>query len=81
MNRKCCNPMLLLCATALTLCLFQPRAAIGEFRAAIAIRDVTPDPLLPVSGGVGPTHPVNRKIGKLTVRALTLENDGTRVTI
>lgn len=81
MNRNRCYPIFLLCAIALTLCLFQSGAAIGEFRAAIAVRDVTPDPLLPVSGGVGPTHPVNRKIGKLTVRALTLENDGTRVTI
>ncbi|UCC98993.1 MAG: hypothetical protein JSW66_03730 [Phycisphaerales bacterium] len=54
---------------------------MAEFRAAIAIRDVTPDALLPVSGGVGPTHPVSRKIGRLTVRALTLENNGTRVTI
>ncbi len=68
-------------AIALTLCFFQADAATGELRAAIAVRDVTPDPLLPVSGGVGPTHPVSRKIGKLTVRALTLENDGTRVTI
>jgi hypothetical protein len=54
---------------------------MAEFRAAIAVRDVTPEPLLPVSGGVGPTHPVSRKIGKLTVRALTLENNGTRVAI
>lgn len=53
----------------------------AEFRAAIEVRDVTPDPLLPISGGVGPTNPVNRKIGKLTVRALTVENNGVRVTI
>lgn len=53
----------------------------AEFRAAIAVRNVTPDPLLPISGGVGPTNPVNRKIGKLTVRALTVENNGVRVTI
>ncbi len=59
----------------------QTNDARAEFRAAIAVRDVTPDPLLPISGGVGPTNPVNRKIGKLTVRALTLENNGVRVTI
>jgi len=81
MNGNRYNSISLLCTIALTLCLFQAGAAIAEFRAAIAVRDVTPDPLLPVSGGVGPTHPVDRKIGKLTVRALTLENDGTRVTI
>ena len=47
----------------------------AEFRAGIAVRIVTPDPLLPASGGVGPSHPVNRKEGDLTVRALVLENN------
>ena len=51
----------------------------AEFRAAIAVRNVTPDPLLPVSGGVGPSHPVTRKAGELTVRALVLANDTTQV--
>ena len=55
---------------------------LGAFRSGgLAVRDVTPEPLLPVSGGVGPSHPVTRKIGQLTVRALVLENDGTRVAI
>jgi len=53
----------------------------ADFRAAIAVRVVTPDPLLPVSGGVGPSRPVHKKIGELTVRALVLENDNTRVAI
>src|SRR5947207_15265735 len=56
-------------------------AAAAEFRAGIAVRNVTPDPLLPVSGGVGPSHPVTRKEGELTVRALALEVEGTRVVI
>ncbi len=51
----------------------------AEFRAAIAVRPITPDPLLPVSGGVGPSYPVTNKAGELTVRALVLENDGLRV--
>ena len=51
----------------------------AEFRAGIAVRIVTPEPLLPVSGGVGPSSPVTKKKGDLTVRALVLENDGTRV--
>ncbi len=71
----------MLCTIIVTLCFFHVCDAGAEFRAAIAVRDVTPDPLLPVSGGVGPTNPANRKIGKLTVRALTLENDGTRISI
>jgi hypothetical protein len=53
----------------------------AEFRAGIAVRPVTPDPLLPVSGGVGPSHPATRKAGELTVRALVLEQEGTRVAI
>jgi hypothetical protein len=61
--------------------LFGSGAALAEFRAAIAVRDVTPDPLLPVSGGVGPSRPADKKIGQLTVRALVLENSDTRIAI
>lgn len=51
----------------------------AAFRAGIAIRNVTPDPLLPVSGGVGPSKPVREKQGELTVRALVLDDGATRV--
>jgi len=81
MNSKSFKSLLMLFTAAIVLCLFQDRETFAEFRAAIAVRDVTPDPLLGVSGGVGPTHPANRKFGKLTVRALTLENSGTRIAI
>lgn len=53
----------------------------AEFRAGIAVGVVTPDPLLPVSGGVGPSRPVSRKEGDLTVRALVWEEGETRVAI
>src|SRR5262245_40442295 len=53
----------------------------AEFRAGIAFRNVTPDPLLPVSGGVGPSHKVTRKEGDLNVRALVFEQDNTRIAI
>src|SRR5437870_3553107 len=56
-------------------------AANAEFRAGIALRVVTPDPLLPVSGGVGPSNPVTKKEGDLTVRALVLADDKTKVAI
>jgi hypothetical protein len=55
--------------------------AHAEFRAGIAVRVVTPDPLLPVSGGVGPSNPVSRKEGDLTVRALVLADEQTKVAI
>ncbi len=63
------------------LCLWVGVSAFGAFRAAIAVRDVTPEKLLPVSGGVGASQPVTRKIGQLTVRALVLESAGTRVAV
>jgi len=66
---------LLLCTVA---CLSN---AAADFRVGIAVRNVTPDPLLPVSGGVGPSHPVTRKEGELTVRALVFEQDKVRVAI
>jgi len=61
--------------------LILPLQLWAEFRAGIAVRIVGPDPLLPVSGGVGPSHPTTRKEGDLTVRALVLENGETRVAI
>lgn len=68
--------------TILAGCLFllaiTPPGLAG-FQAGVAVRNVTPDPLLPVSGGVGPSHPVTNHLGDLTVRALVLENSGTRV--
>ena len=57
--------------TALT-CLLGVGSATAAFRAGFALRDVTPDPLLPVSGGVGPSHPVTRTMGRLTARAKAL---------
>lgn len=66
----------------LTMMLFVfPSCASAEFRAGVAVRVVTPDPLLPVSGGVGPSNPVKEKRGDLTVRALVMENNGVRVAI
>src|SRR2546426_8587624 len=53
----------------------------AEFRAGIAVRVVTPDPLLPVSGGIGPSNPVTKKEGDLTVRALVLADENTKVAI
>ncbi|PYM14826.1 MAG: hypothetical protein DME18_05790 [Verrucomicrobia bacterium] len=61
--------------------LFFATAAHAEFRAGVAIRVVTPDPLLPVSGGVGPSNKVSKKEGDLTVRALVLAEDNTAVAI
>ena len=61
--------------------LFSTLPALAEFRAAIAVRTVTPDPLLPVIGGIGTGRPVTRKEGDLTVRALAFEDGTNRVVI
>jgi hypothetical protein len=55
--------------------------ASAEFKAGIAVRVVTPDPLLPVIGGIGASHAVHSKKGDLTVRALVFEEGPTRVAI
>ena len=68
-----------LVAVAMILTLVSTAAA--EFKAGCAVRVVTPEPLLPVSGGVGPSSPTREKRGELTVRALVLENGGVRVAI
>src|ERR1041385_9266278 len=56
-------------------------SALADFRVGIAVRIVTPDPLLPVIGGVGPSHAVMKKEGDLTVRAFALEEGTNRVVI
>jgi hypothetical protein len=53
----------------------------AELMAGIAARNVTPDPLLPVSGGVGPSAPAREKQGELTVRALVLADGKTKIAI
>ncbi|UCD50167.1 MAG: hypothetical protein JSW27_21890 [Phycisphaerales bacterium] len=63
------------------LTLFWVTPLFGSFRAAIAVRDVTPEKPLPVSGGVGPSHPTTKTLGRLTVRALVLEGNGNRVAL
>lgn len=65
----------------LLLLLLCPLVLCAEFRAAIAVRVVTPDPLLPVSGGMGPSNPTTKKEGDLTVRALVFADNETRVAI
>ena len=82
MNKKQYNltPILTI-AIAIFFCLVNCNTASAEFLAAIAVRDVTPNPLLPVSGGVGPSNPTTKTLGRLNVRAMVFENSGTRVAI
>ena len=66
----------------LALCLtFAFQSSGQEFKAGAAMRIITPDPLLPVSGGVGTPNPVKEKKGDLFVRAMVMEKDGQRVAV
>lgn len=55
--------------------------ASADFRVGIASRIITPDPLLPISGGMGPTQAATSKRGELLARAFVIEKDGFRVAI
>lgn len=77
----CLTPALQRLAALVCAGLFLVAASGAEFRAALAVRSITPDPLLPVSGGVGPSHPTTRKAGELTVRALVLDKAPARLAI
>jgi hypothetical protein len=52
-----------------------------EFKAGAAVVVITPDPLLPVSGGIGEPKPSAEKQGELYARALVLEKGKTRIAI
>jgi hypothetical protein len=51
------------------------------FKAAATVRIITPNPLLPVSGGIGVPRPSTIKKGDLFARALVLEKGDTRIAI
>jgi hypothetical protein len=54
-------------------------AARAEIQVGAATRVITPDPLLPVTGGMGPTKPTTEKRGELTARAMVLRKGETTV--
>jgi hypothetical protein len=55
--------------------------ARADINVGSALRAVTPDPLLPISGGVGPSAPIRGKKGDLFARAMVFEKGETRVAI
>ncbi len=58
-----------------------PLSVSADFRVGTAMRVITPDPLLPISGGMGPTSPATEKRGELTARAVVFEQGETRVAV
>jgi len=51
------------------------------FKAGVAVRVITPDPLLPVFGGIGTPGQVSEKKGDLFIRTVVFEKGKTRVAI
>jgi hypothetical protein len=52
-----------------------------NFKAGAAVRIITPNPLLPVSGGIGTPKKTTEKNGDLFVRALVFQKGDTKVAI
>jgi hypothetical protein len=77
MSRRC----RITCLAALALVLLQPSAAHSQLEVGAAVRTITPDPLLPVSGGMGLPKPAREKRGELTARALVVRQGNVSVAI
>jgi hypothetical protein len=56
-------------------------ALADDLRAGAAVRIITPDPLLPVSGGLGIPKPTSEKRGELCARALVLKKGDTSLAV
>jgi hypothetical protein len=55
--------------------------AHAELKVGVGKTIITPDPLLPVSGGVGPSRPTTAKQGELTARAVVFQQGETKVAV
>lgn len=74
--------MLVLRILALALvCLCFTSPVQAELKVGVGKSIITPDPLLPISGGVGPGHAATSKQGDLTARAMVFEQGETKVAI
>ncbi len=56
-------------------------AARAEIQVGAAMRVITPDPLLPVSGGMGKPNPTREKRGELTARAIVFRKGDVSVAV
>src|SRR5688572_1896790 len=55
--------------------------AHAELKVGVGKALITPDPLLPVSGGVGPSRPTTAKKGELTARAMVIQRGETKIAV
>ena len=66
-------------ALAASLALAPTPTAQAQFQAGAAVRTITPNPLLPISGGMGPTKPAREARGELTARAVVFKKGDVTV--
>lgn len=69
-----------LCAGILALAALDAEAR-AEIRVGASTRVITPDPLLPISGGMGPVKPAREKRGELTARAVVFRKGDVSVAV
>ena len=55
--------------------------AYAELKVGVGKAIITPDPLLPITGGVGPGHPSTAKQGELHARAMVFQQGETKVAV
>jgi hypothetical protein len=65
----------------LTAAIAGTSTARAEIQAGAAMRAITPDPLLPVSGGMGAPNPAREKRGELTARAIVFRKGDVSVAV
>ena len=61
--------------------LWQAASVRAEIQVGAAYRVITPDPLLPVSGGMGAPNPAHEKRGELTARAIVFRKADVSVAV
>jgi hypothetical protein len=72
----------LLVACLVLVCVESQTSVVrAEFQVGTALRSITPDPLLPVSGGVGTPSPAKEKKGELTARAIVFRRGDVFVAV
>jgi len=67
--------------TVLIVTLCAASFARAEFQVGVGKAIITPNPLLPVIGGIGPGNPTTDKRGELTARAMVFQQDDTKVAV
>lgn len=66
---------------AITIVLLPINVSADDLKVGTGRRVITPDPLLPVSGGMGPGAPSREKQGDLTARAVVFQKGDTTLAV